>query len=65
MDKHQGTEASSGCALDVFNIIEGKDGRSRWVKVGIAFINKDRSINVFLDVLPKDGKLQIRQRKKR
>ena len=48
---------------DVFSITEGKDGQSRWIKVGTAFINKDGSINAFLDVFPKDGKLQIRDRK--
>jgi len=48
---------------DVFSITEGKDGQSRWIKVGTAFINKDGSINVFLDAFPKDGKLQIRDRK--
>jgi len=48
---------------DVFNILEGKDGKSRWVKIGAAFVNKDGSINAFLDVFPRDGKLQIRDRR--
>ena len=48
---------------DVFNIIEGPDGKSRWVKIGIAFVNKDGSINALLDVFPRDGKLQIRGRR--
>lgn len=48
---------------DVFNILEGKDGKSRWVKIGSAFVNKDGSINALLDVYPRDGKLQIRDRK--
>ena len=48
---------------DVFNILEGKDGKARWVKVGSAFVNKDSSINALLDVFPRDGKLQIRERK--
>lgn len=47
---------------DVFNIIEDKEGKSRWVKVGSAFVNRDESINVYMDVLPRDGKLQIRNR---
>lgn len=50
---------------DVFNILEGKDGKSRWIKIGSAFVNKDGSINAFLDVLPRDGKIQIRNRKVR
>ncbi|HPQ80265.1 MAG TPA: hypothetical protein PLZ86_00885 [bacterium] len=48
---------------DVFNIVEGKDGKMRWVKIGQAFTNKDGSINAYLDVFPRDGKLQIRERR--
>ena len=48
---------------DVFNIVEGKDGKDRWVKIGHAFVNKDGSINAYLDVYPRDGKLQIRERR--
>lgn len=50
-------------ALEVFNIIEGKDGKSRWVKIGVAYVNQDGSINASLDVFPRDGKLQIRNRR--
>jgi hypothetical protein len=31
-----------------------------WKNLGIAFENKDGSINVYLDVLPLNGKLQLR-----
>ena len=48
---------------DVFNIVEGKDGKDRWVRIGHAFVNKDGSINAYLDVYPRDGKLQIRERR--
>ena len=48
---------------DAFQITEGKDGKSHWTKVGMAFVNKDGSINVFLDAFPRDGKIQIRDRK--
>jgi len=50
------------CEKEVYNIIECKDGKSRWVKIGCAFVNRDGSINVFLDSFPKDGKLQIRDK---
>jgi len=33
------------------------------VKIGHAFVNKDGSINAYLDVYPRDGKLQIRERR--
>ena len=37
-----------------------REGKTYWVKSGVAFVNKDDSINIILDVLPKDGKLQLR-----
>ncbi|HPW46038.1 MAG TPA: hypothetical protein PKU96_06705 [bacterium] len=55
---------SSIQAKDVFTIIEGKEGKSRWVKIGSAYGNKDGSINVILDALPCDGKVQIREKRK-
>ena len=40
----------------------GSTGKaSVWIKAGIAFVNKDGSLNVYLDVLPLDGKLHIRE----
>ena len=53
----------SNLPKDAFQIVEGKDGKSHWIKVGMAFINKDGSINVFLDAFPRDGKIQIRDRR--
>jgi len=44
----------------VFSIREGKGG-SIWVRAGSAFVNKDGSLNVLLDVLPLDGKLHVRE----
>ena len=41
--------------------IELKGGRTIWRRTGSAFDNKDGSINIFLDVLPMNGKLQIRE----
>lgn len=40
--------------------IEGKDGKTFWLRMGSGFLNKDASINVYLDCLPVNGKLQIR-----
>jgi len=37
-----------------------RDGKTFWVRSGVAFENKDQSLNVRLDVLPTNGKLQIR-----
>ena len=51
--------------MDVYAIYETKtDGRerSRWVRVGVAFPNRDGSFNELLDALPLTGRLQIRKR---
>jgi hypothetical protein len=37
-----------------------KDGKTYWMKLGVAFVNQDNSINVYLDGLPTNGKLQVR-----
>jgi len=47
---------------DVYVINEGTEGKSRWLKIGVAFVNKDDSVNVILDALPTSGKLHIRDR---
>lgn len=49
-----------GKRLAVFSIKENKGG-SIWVRAGTAFVNKDGSLNVLLDVLPLDGKLHVRE----
>ncbi len=49
-----------GKRLAVFSIRDGKNG-SVWVRAGNAFVNKDGSLNVWLDVLPIDGKLHVRE----
>ncbi|MGV3625219.1 MAG: hypothetical protein ACO1OB_30680 [Archangium sp.] len=54
----------TGKRYQVFSIketIEDKEKKSVWVKAGSAFVNRDGSINVYLDVLPLDGKLHVRE----
>jgi hypothetical protein len=53
---------------DVFHITErnssgGEPAKSVWTKIGVAFVNKDQSLNVFLQTLPIDGKLHIREQR--
>jgi hypothetical protein len=43
-----------------YNIVE-RSGRQFWNRVGSAFINHDGSMNIYLDALPRDGKIQIRE----
>ncbi len=52
-------------AKDVFTITETKNDSKKnfWTNVGVAFVNKDGSINVILNAFPVSGKLQIRDRK--
>ncbi len=53
---------------DVFLITErealGEEpAKSIWTKIGVAFVNKDQSLNVMLDALPVHGRLHIRDRR--
>lgn len=46
----------------VYTIVErpGNPQRKAWVRIGIAFINRDQSMNVRLDASPTNGALHIR-----
>ena len=43
-----------------YNVVE-RGGRRFWNRVGSAFHNRDGSMNIYLDALPRDGKIQIRE----
>jgi hypothetical protein len=48
----------------VFTIIESdKLEKPLFRRIGTAFVNRDGSLNVFLDALPANGKLHIRDAK--
>lgn len=50
----------------VFVIIENERlDKPLWKRVGTAFINRDESLNIFLDALPLNGKLHVRDLKER
>ncbi len=51
--------------LQVWAIPESRDGeKAFWVKIGVAFTNRDGSINLILDALPLGtNRLQIREQK--
>jgi hypothetical protein len=55
----------AGKRYQVFSIKETKQGDGRvtsvWVRAGSAWVNRDGSFNVYLDVLPLDGKLHVRE----
>ncbi len=47
-------------SMKVIYVITGKGERKFWTKVGVAFVNRDGSLNCKLDALPVDGQLHIR-----
>jgi hypothetical protein len=49
--------------LAVFAITERGD-KTYWSKIGVAFVNRDKSIAVQLEAFPVSGKLQIRSEEK-
>jgi hypothetical protein len=55
----------SSTAKKIFKIlipVEGKDGKTHWIRVGTAFPNRDDSINLYIDAYPAMGnKLQLRE----
>ena len=45
----------------VYTIVDRGEGKKPlWIRIGTAFPNRDGSMNVHLDALPVNGKLQIR-----
>lgn len=46
--------------MKIVYIITGRNGKNFWNRVGVAFVNKDGSINVKLEAIPVNGELQIR-----
>ena len=55
-------KSSNGKQRTVYQIIE-KPGRDKavWMRLGVAYVNQDQSINVYLDAIPYERKLQIRE----
>ena len=53
----------SNAIWDAYQIAEREEGKYQWSCIGVAFLNRDQSINVLLDAFPKDGKVQLRRRK--
>jgi hypothetical protein len=48
----------------MFKVISAveKDGKTKfWMRLGTAFLNRDNSINVYLDAVPRSMQLQIRE----
>ncbi|MCS6797822.1 MAG: hypothetical protein NZ898_04730 [Myxococcota bacterium] len=43
----------------VYTIVE-RGQKKHWVRIGAAYTNRDGSLNVYLDAVPTNGQLQIR-----
>ncbi|WP_394836252.1 hypothetical protein LVJ94_05000 [Pendulispora rubella] len=46
--------------MKVAYTVSERQGRSFWTRVGVAFTNRDGSINIRLDAVPVSGNLQLR-----
>ena len=46
--------------MKIAYVITARNGKSFWNRVGVAFVNKDGSINVKLEAIPVNGEIQIR-----
>jgi hypothetical protein len=52
---------NKGRMFKVLCPVNRKDGTTHWMRVGTGFPNKDQSVNMYLDVLPVNQKLQLRE----
>ena len=46
--------------MKIAYVVTQRGTNKYWTRIGVAFVNKDGSINVKLDALPTGGTLQIR-----
>lgn len=44
----------------VYTVVDTKGEKSRWLECGVAFTNRDGSLNLLLNALPVNGRLQVR-----
>jgi hypothetical protein len=53
-------EAASSKQLKTVYMINERNGKSFWTKIGIGFVNRDGSINLKVEAWPTTGSIQIR-----
>jgi hypothetical protein len=46
--------------MKIAYVITSRNGKNFWNRCGVAFVNKDGSINVKLESFPVNGEIQIR-----
>jgi hypothetical protein len=54
-------ETSSKKMHAVYTVVPKPEGKDLWLRIGSAFPNRDGSLTVFLDAVPINGRLQIRE----
>jgi hypothetical protein len=54
-------DSSSKKMHAVYTVVPKPEGKDLWLRVGSAFPNRDGSLTVFLDAVPINGRLQIRE----
>jgi hypothetical protein len=66
-DAHRGGFPPSGTSAEgkvtwkaVFTVTERAKGKRMWLRIGIAFVNRDGSMTIRLDALPQNGQLIVR-----
>jgi hypothetical protein len=45
----------------VYTVVPKPEGRDLWLRIGSAFPNRDGSLTVYLDAVPTNGRLHIRE----
>jgi len=45
----------------VLSMIPIRGGGTKWTRIGTGFTNKDDSVNIYLDFIPKNFELQLRE----
>jgi hypothetical protein len=59
-DGTDGEEIMDASKMKVAYAITERNDKTFWNRIGVAFVNRDGSINVKLDAFPTSGTLQIR-----
>lgn len=61
-DEQISVPASRIRRMSVYHIVDREGIDPIWTKVGVAFVNRDGSLNLFLDLIPINGRLHVRDR---
>lgn len=58
-------DSATRMPLVVYTIVEReRDGKKFWVRIGSAFRNRDGSLNAYLDAVPVNGTMHIREQRR-